>query len=257
MKKKLIAIFTLICIILTSLMTTKQVNAEERVTKITPSTYCTLNIGNKSFPARWVKVYGPMTPSLGYTTEWMVAYSDVKTNLTDANIKERLESYKSKVPVSMYRDSYGWCRINTKWYYLWEGLMITGWAHIGKHSSGSYQLVEGTTYGGFLYKMENKYGIKNIHKYYFNNSGIMQTGWKKMNGLWYYFGSDGAMRTGWQRISGEWYFFRGDGSMKTGWLKNGGKWYFLSGNGHAVINTSKLINGKIYRFDSSGVCLNP
>ena len=52
------------------------------------------------------------------------------------------------------------------------------------------------------------------------------------------------------------YFFY-NGVMTTGWKKISGNWYFFEGNGHMVVNSSRTINGKSYRFDKNGICQNP
>lgn len=119
----------------------------------------------------------------------------------------------------------GWQQISNKWYYLNGGAMTTGWKQI----SGKW--------------------------YYFGSSGVMATGWKQIGGVWYYF-KDGAMATGWQKISNKWYYFNG-GAMTTGWKKLSGKWYYFDANGKMLASTSKTIGGKVYKFNSSGVCTNP
>ena len=44
--------------------------------------------------------------------------------------------------------------------------------------------------------------------------------------------------------------------MATGWLKLGNIWYYFTSSGEMV--TGELtINGKLYRFNASGACLNP
>ena len=45
--------------------------------------------------------------------------------------------------------------------------------------------------------------------------------------------------------------------MKTGWLKDSGKWYYLDSSGAMLANTSRIIGGKTYYFNGSGVCTNP
>ena len=114
--------------------------------------------------------------------------------------------------------------------------------------------------------------------YYFGAAGDMATGWYSVSGKWYYSDARGAMKTGWQLINGRWYkladsgamtegwipsgkiwyYLQADGSMKQGWLKDkSGNWYYLSiPDGHMVTGTQS-IDGKEYRFDASGKCLNP
>lgn len=105
------------------------------------------------------------------------------------------------------------------------------------------------------------------HWYYFNGSGYMlQSCWVKDAGHWYYLDKWGAMKTGWVRVEGYWYYLDSSGAMKTGWVKDDGSWYYLrpaankpaSGpEGAMLANGTWTIDGKAYRFSSSGVCLNP
>ena len=160
----------------------------------------------------------------------------------------------------------GWQTISGKKYYFGsDGVMKTGWQKINK-------------------------------KWYYFKAGVMQTGWQKVGGVWYYFKA-GVMVTGWQSIGGKWYFFKTDGSMaanewckgywlnkdgtwtfkkkatwnkdKTGWWfgcsgwyaknqwqKIDEKWYYFDKKGYIVTGTRK-IGSKTYKFNSSGVCLNP
>lgn len=77
--------------------------------------------------------------------------------------------------------------------------------------------------------------------------------------------------TGWQKVDGYWYYLEptagdGQGAMVTGWRKVDGSWYYLkpagfsgwSGpTGSMLYSTSVNIGGKVYNFNSSGVCTNP
>lgn len=102
--------------------------------------------------------------------------------------------------------------------------------------------------------------------YRFSNSGIMLTGWQKIGYYWYYMNSSGVMQTGWQKINGYWYYLNSEGEMQTGWYKENGSWYYLRPatntpgtrpEGSMLHSGTWTINGKAYRFDSGGVCLNP
>ncbi len=164
--------------------------------------------------------------------------------------------------------SIGWDEIDGAWYYFdAKGWMQTGWKQIGKtwyyfKSSGAmvtdWQKINNVWYY-FDADGAMQTGWEEIDSvwYYFNASGAMQTGWQKISGTWYYFNSSGAMLTDWQKISGTWYYFNTSGAMQTGWVKLSGKWYYLSASGAMIANTSRNIGGKVYKFDSNGVCLNP
>jgi len=67
---------------------------------------------------------------------------------------------------------------------------------------------------------------------YFNDKGIMQTGFFKIDGKWYFFSrANGALKTGWQEAAeGRWYQ-QEDGSLITGKQTIDGKTYYFEENG--------------------------
>lgn len=131
--------------------------------------------------------------------------------------------------------------------------------------------------------------------YYVEKSGVKATGWKEIQGQWYYLKPEdgamftglhtigdklyylklesatssteapkGAMLTGWKFVEGAWFYFNpeeGDskGAAVTGWKQINSQWYYLDpdNEGVALTSTTKIINGKKYNFDASGVCTNP
>ncbi len=105
--------------------------------------------------------------------------------------------------------------------------------------------------------------------YYFDQSGYMVTGWRKVYGNWFYFKSNGIMVRGWQKIGGKWYYFDRDtgimaiglrklgidryyfassGVMKTGWQKVSGKWAYFTPSGPMPKGWQK-VGGSWYYFD--------
>ena len=83
--------------------------------------------------------------------------------------------------------------------------------------------------------------------YYFDENGVMATGWTKVDGYLYYCNTSGAMQTGWQNIDGSWYYLKvyHDGTSWSG------------PPGSMLCNTSATLNGKTYNFNANGVCTNP
>ena len=77
--------------------------------------------------------------------------------------------------------------------------------------------------------------------------------WVQIKNAWYYFNNSGIMvKNSWVKDSAGWCWMTGDGRMaKSQWIKDHGCWYYLNASGHMVTGTQK-INGKQYRFDSSG-----
>ena len=127
--------------------------------------------------------------------------------------------------------------------------------------------------------------------YYFGSDGKAVKGWKNIDGKWYCLGEswsyypkmdtgklfasypntglwmlndNGQLITdsGWHKsVNGKgkvtWQYIRSGGSLyQEEWLNEGGKWYYFDSVGNMVANTTYLIDGKEYSFNSSGVCTN-
>ena len=87
--------------------------------------------------------------------------------------------------------------------------------------------------------------------YYMDNSGAMTTGWTQVRGSWFYLVDSGKMATGWTKIGDSWYYFQESGAMATGWVNDGGTWYYLNESGQMVTGRVQ-IDGTWYIFDKSG-----
>lgn len=87
--------------------------------------------------------------------------------------------------------------------------------------------------------------------YYLNSSGEMTTNWQRVDNKWYYLDSNGAMRTGWISQNSKWYYLKSSGEMATGWVMDSGKWYFLNSNGEMAVSWIQD-GGKWYYLNSSG-----
>ena len=162
----------------------------------------------------------------------------------------------------------GWLQSGSSWYYFGaDCVMMTGWQEIGGktyyfNASGAMKTGWLSENGVWYYfqssgAMATGWVKVGTTWYYFESDGVMVTGWQEIGGKKYYFASSGAMKTGWLKDDGKWYYFESGGAMKTGWLKLDGKWYYLDTDGVMLANTSRKIGGKVYSFNSSGVCTNP
>lgn len=110
---------------------------------------------------------------------------------------------------------------------------------------------------------------------YFDENGVMQTGWlklgtstyyldtytgfrttglKKISKKCYYFSDSGVMyNSGWKKFGSNYRYFNSKGIMQTGWLKVGSKIYYLNtSTGYRTIGLKK-VSGKYYCFNESGV----
>lgn len=115
------------------------------------------------------------------------------------------------------------------------------------NNSSNYKNQWVTTQGIWLYYDENGKMLRNQwyndintkKSYFFNENGVMVTGWLQKDGNWYYLDEDGSKHTGWKFVMGVWYYLDGNGVMKTGWIQDSnGKWYYLNNNGAMAYNTT-------------------
>lgn len=89
--------------------------------------------------------------------------------------------------------------------------------------------------------------------YFFDESGVLQTGWVKDGNRWRYY--DGAKaHKGWLHLKTDGeekiYYLNKEGLLESGkWVKIDGKWYYFYPDGTLAVNTQ--IDG--YEVDSKGV----
>lgn len=133
---------------------------------------------------------------------------------------------------------------NNTWSWIEDDSKATGW-----------KLINGTWYyfndNGVMHTGWLKYNNK---KYKLSDSGIMITGWNLDNGKWYYFNDDGTMHIGWLKDNNEWYKLDEDGTMITGWISDNDKWYYAKPSGNLETD-SITIDGKTYNFLSDGTMI--
>ena len=99
--------------------------------------------------------------------------------------------------------------------------------------------------------------------FYFDNNGIMQTGWNLIGSDWYYLhnvsdGMLGTMQTGWiyDNDLDSWFYLMSDtGKMATGWNLINNKWYYFEteSNGHRGELYVDRITPDGYKVDADGV----
>lgn len=179
---------------------------------------------------------------------------------------------------------------NGQWYYYYEdGSLATGWVkHHGKQyyydQEGVMQhglvSINGQTYGfdewsGVLLTGEHIFtDTVNNDWYYFDENGLMQTGWVKHDDHRYYYDENGIMVHGIMKIGGktygfnewtgvllsgehhftdtvndDWYYFDPKtGEMATGWTDYNGHRYYFESNGK-MYHGEKYIDGYWYYLD--------
>ena len=140
----------------------------------------------------------------------------------------------------------GWLTLKGVKYYLnGDGVMQTGWRQI----SGKWYYFKSS---GAMTK-NDWVQTKGIW-YFLDKNGQMKTSnWQKWKGVWYFLKKDGAMKTGWLNWKGERYYLKTDGTMKTGWLRIGKKFYYFDSSGVMLRNTTRVIDGRSFKFNKNGV----
>lgn len=143
----------------------------------------------------------------------------------------------------------GWFTENGSKYYGRDGSLLTGWQDFGVISLSRQRYYfdeEGVMQTGWL-NSDNKW-------YYLNGDGRMSIGWTEVAGESYFFDPlSGYMYTNWRRINNRWHYFAPDGGagqagrMQTGWVEQGGKSYYLDAGG-GLMPGWQQVDGKWYYF---------
>ncbi|MCD8347260.1 MAG: serine hydrolase [Lachnospiraceae bacterium] len=155
------------------------------------------------------------------------------------------------------------------YYFAKNGRRKSGWQTIGnaqyyfgKKSEGyMYKKCWYTSASGETYRLANngkmRTGLITVGSktYYLDpETGVLQYGWQKVNGVRCYFGSSdesGAMyQNKWLTYDGSLYYLTADGSRATGWQTIDGKTYYFSSSGKAC-RSKKTISGTTYYFSST------
>gem|GEM_PF-6383739 len=162
-------------------------------------------------------------------------------------------------PVYLYAKSNGtiakyneWIKDGGDWYYL--GVFVYG-------GIGSKVISRWIESDGYWYYLKND-GAMAANEWAKDSTGwmwmdangrITKNKWVKDKGEWYYLKSNGYMAANeWAKDSGGWMWMNSSGKItKSQWIQSGGYWYYLKANGYMATGT-QTINGKTYRFDSSG-----
>jgi len=163
------------------------------------------------------------------------------------------------------KDSVGWCYVGADGYCVtncWKKDSI-GWCYLdanGRMTTNKWikDSVGWCYVGADGYCVTNKWVKDSKGWVYLDNNGRMVTNkWVKDSKGWCYVGADGyAVTNAWKKDSKGWCYLDANGRMVINdWVKDGGKWYYLDSNGYMVTGT-KIIDGKTYKFNSSGVWIS-
>lgn len=167
----------------------------------------------------------------------------------------------ANIPYQSYQT--GWNKDAKGWFYvLSDGRRAKGWIKVGWSKPQSKDGKD------WFFMDSDGYMVRGLHKcswsggvdtFYFDENGVMQYGWKYINGKWYFFDKNGAMKTGWLYDNGSWFYLGADGKMVTGWVTYKGRKCYLEPKsdknhvqGVCYVNRTAVIDGKTYKFDKDG-----
>ena len=189
----------------------------------------------------------------------------------------------------------GWAQSGNSWvYYDSNGYKLTNtwkkgadnlWRYLNENGDMAVNAWVDNTYyldsNGILvtdkWMKFQESGSAEYQWYYFGSSGkAIMDNWSKINNKWYYFDENGVMQTGW--VLDNMYYCGTDGAMRTGWQKlfppdsdydpnritpgedeDGKFWYYFNDNGKKYVPKNMdgeygtyKIGGVAYCFDADG-----
>lgn len=151
----------------------------------------------------------------------------------------------------------GWVKIDSAWYYFKDnGTMHTGWVY--EDDETYFCLKSGKMATGRVKNSKSQYYFFNNGKVRSNDSelGELQKGWVQVSANWYHMDEDtGIQSFGFVKEDGETYYLSESKGIRQYGLKeiDGKYYYFEPGTGVMAVDTTKVINGKVYTFDKKGV----
>lgn len=140
----------------------------------------------------------------------------------------------------------GWFKANGQWYYTdGFGRILTGWQEV----NGNWYYLDPER-DGMMLKDDLVPDWNGLH--YVDGWGIMQKNCiVDFEGKQYYADGWGVIQTGWINTGGKWYCANDTGAFRVGWYEDPdlGMRYLEP---EMVINATRTIDGKVYRFDGYG-----
>ncbi|MDO4498479.1 MAG: hypothetical protein Q4B51_02485 [Coriobacteriaceae bacterium] len=267
--------------------TIKQASLSQYGSATLSYTSCIYN-GNYRKPVPTVKWGNKL---LNEGKDYTVSYSNNKWTGTASVTIKGTGNYRGTITKTfrVFSANAGWVQVGSSWKYISNGQYASGWKTIGnnkyyfntstKARSTGLKSINGKRYyfnskgvmqkscwqktGGSYYYLTSTGAAKSGwmtlggKKYYLStSSNKMLTGLNKISGKRYYFDSSGVMaKNAWKKVGSYWYYLGSTGQAKSGWMKSGGSWYYFDPGTNRMATGTKTIDGKRYRFSSSGVML--
>ena len=137
----------------------------------------------------------------------------------------------------------GWCSSGGNWYYIEDGLMVTG-----------IKEIKGVAYNfGSDGKLQTGFVKHGGDTFYITGSGQYATGWFEVGSTWYCADDEGKLKKS-QWVGGYWLDGNGVWSYEGvgAWKCNSKGWWYQDSKGWYPSNCWQMIDGKWYFFNASG-----
>jgi glucan-binding YG repeat protein len=135
-----------------------------------------------------------------------------------------------------------------------KGVLKSGWQKIANSwryfDTTSWKEDAAASVGADYFATATENGEK--HTYYFVKGKSLAKGWKKIDGSRYYFDKTGVMQTGKIKIGRAYYLLDADGRAHTGFVQEDGHTYYYDKNGKMATG-KKTIDKQKYVFGKDGV----
>lgn len=89
-------------------------------------------------------------------------------------------------------------------------------------------------------------------RYYFEENGVMHTGWLNLEDGRYYFSPGGLMQIGWIVVDSNRYYLNENGHMQTGWVDVDNDRYFLNEDGTMFAGDWMFYEGEVFYIKENG-----
>lgn len=150
---------------------------------------------------------------------------------------------------------FGLVRIEDSTYFFTPLFGINvGWVSSEGDEDIYYFDEDGRMHTGFLSEEREEGGFP-VNHYFDEDTGLMHTGWLRLNDKCLYFNEDGIQLFQWQELDGEWYYFQefDEGNVARDlWWEKDGKRVYITESGEMARNVSLVLDGIEVRFDDDG-----
>ena len=173
--------------------------------------------------------------------------------------------YKDGICTRCHKEISGqWRKSGNKWWYEYEdgtypinefvtiNHQLYSFDQSGYMQTGWFKIDGVDYYASAGGEIKAQWVASGSNWYYVNAQGKMVTGRQTINGAQYYFSESGLMQKGWFKIDDVDYYASAGGEIKAQWVASGNNWYYVDSVGK-IVTGRQIINGAQYYFAENGL----